>query len=140
MDFQQPLERAQEIIDFQFATLLLSDPETNQLRVVAQKGDEANFIDSIHFPLGMGLSAWIAQKKRTIHLPDIHRGTRHSHHPVRSFLAIPIILGNEGIGVLSLGHVHPNAFGEKEIEALTAFLEKMAQRITGSAESDQQED
>jgi putative methionine-R-sulfoxide reductase with GAF domain len=123
------LNELRQVVDFKWATIFLYDEVTRRLKIVAQVGDGIDFINRINFSLGNGLSAWVAQKKRLVHLPDIHRGTRHEHHPVRSFISMPLMQGNSVVGVLNLAHVFPNAFGCKELQILENLKEEIVTKI-----------
>lgn len=123
------LNDLRQAVDFKWATIFMYDGDTGKLKVVAQSGEGIDFINRIHFSMGPGLSAWVAQKKRLVHLPDIHRGTRHEHHPVRSFISMPLLRGNSVLGVLNLAHVFPNAFGYKELQTLEAIKEEIVSKI-----------
>jgi len=127
--FQSILVRLKGTVDYQSASLYLMNQEKQQMIAVAEEGDGINLINAINFPMGFGLSAWIAEKKRMIHLPDIHKGTRHGHNPIRSFVAVPIIFDNEVIGVLNLAHIKPNAFGPAEVKKLQYLAQAMAIRM-----------
>jgi len=123
------LYELRRLVDFKWATIFLYEEATGRLKIIAQVGDGIDFINRINFSMGKGLSAWVAQKKRLVHLPDIHRGTRHEHHPVRSFLSMPLILGNAVVGVLNLAHVIPNAFGCKELQIIENLKEEIVTKI-----------
>ncbi|MFZ5519409.1 MAG: GAF domain-containing protein [Candidatus Zhuqueibacterota bacterium] len=127
--FQSILARLKGTVDYQSASLYLMNREKQQMISVAEQGDGINLINAINFPMGFGLSAWIAEKKRVIHLPDIHKGTRHGHNPIRSFVAVPIIYNDEVIGVLNLAHIKPNAFGPAEVKKLQYLAQAIAMRM-----------
>jgi GAF domain-containing protein len=127
--YQKILEEIRQTIDFKWGSIFLKEFESCKLKIVARVGDGIDFINRISFSMGMGLSAWVAQKKRVVHLPDIHRGTRHEHHPVRSFVSIPLVRGDQVIGVLNLAHLFPNAFGDEELHTLESLCEQLAQKI-----------
>ena len=91
-------------------SLFLFDKENETLKEVATIGEGIDFIGKVNFPMGNGLSAWVAQKGKCVYLPDIHRGSRHGLNPMRSYLSIPLEVNNKILGVLNLGHVFPNAF------------------------------
>lgn len=127
--FDSILARLKNTVDYHAASLYLINRSTRQLISVAEQGDGINLIGAINFPMGFGLSAWIAQKKKLIHLPDIHKGTRHGQNPIRSFVAVPIIFNDEVIGVLNLAHIKSNAFGPTEVKKLQFLAQAIAVRI-----------
>lgn len=107
------LSKLQDEIEFEAGSLFLIDPETQCLKEVAKIGEGIDFINTVKFPMGCGLSAWVAQKGKLIYLPDIHRGSRHGESPVRCYISIPLEINNKIVGVLNLGHIKPHAFDEK---------------------------
>ena len=127
--FQSILTRLKCTVDYKSASLFLMNRGKQELISVAEDGDGVNLINSINFPMGFGLSAWIAQKKKLIHLPDIHKGTRHGHNPIRSFVAVPIIYDDDVVGVLNLAHIKPNAFGPEDVKKLQYFAQAIAIRM-----------
>ena len=67
--------------------------------------------------------------RKIIHLPDIHRGSRHGMNPVRSYLAVPLEMNNRVVGVLNLGHISPNAFSGSNYEMILDLSRKIARKI-----------
>ncbi|MBD3290116.1 GAF domain-containing protein [candidate division KSB1 bacterium] len=118
-----------ENVDFNSANLLILNKKEKKLENVAKYGNDCNLIRTMNFKMGHGLSAWLAQKKRYVCLPDIHRGARHMHNPIRSFAAIPIIYNDTVIGVLNLAHIVPNAFGPKQLDVLMKMIESLAPQL-----------
>ena len=137
MLYDDILAYVKSIVDFNSASLLLLTTKKNKLRTVAQYGDGCNFISSMRFKMGSGLSAWLAQRKRTICLSDIHRGARHGHNPIRSFLAVPIPYQDTVLGILNLAHILPNAFGNNEVETLQELMRTIAPRINSLVNTEQ---
>jgi len=119
--FQKILYDLRISVDYEWATLYSINQKTGKLNMVAQSGEGIDFIEIVQFPMGSGLSARVAQKKKMVHLPDIHRSNRHGHHPIRSFISMPLVIREKGIGVLNMAHIYPNAFGEKEINFKQTF-------------------
>ena len=130
----QLMERLQKQVDFEWGTLFLYSEGSGKLEVVAQMGDGLDFINSFGFHLGRGLSAWVAQRRKVVNLQNIHRGRRHGHHPVRSFVSLPITAKDKPIGVLTLGHVYPNAFSDREFETLETFVREIAKLAANETE------
>lgn len=128
-NFENILSEIKNNVDYNSASLLVMNKSCKKLKQVAEIGDGCNLINSMNFKMGSGLSAWLAQKKRVVCLSDIHRGARHGHNPIRSFVAIPIFYHESVIGILNLAHVTPNAFGEEEVQTLQDMVESMAPQI-----------
>lgn len=127
--FEDFLEKLGQFVDFETGSLFLYDVESNALKEIIHKGDGIDFIGSVRFQMGKGLSAWVAQKGRSIYLPDIHRGSRHGQNPVRSYLSIPVEVNDRICAVLNLGHGVPNAFGEDTIKKITYWSREIIRKI-----------
>jgi GAF domain-containing protein len=126
--FQSAIEQLSEEIEFSCCSVFVFEENERRLRCVAKWGDGVDFIQGFRFGLGSGLSAWVAQKRRRIHLPDIHRGSRHGHRPLRCYLSVPIMSGEELLGVLNMAHVVPNAFDEC-LDKVDEFSDRLARTI-----------
>ena len=122
------LEKLKQEADFESGSLFLIDPGSQRLKEVARVGDGIDFISAVKFPMGCGLSAWVAQKGKLIYLPDIHRGSRQGENPVRSYLSIPLEINNKVVGVLNLGHIEPYAFEEK-IEPIKSLCRELVAKL-----------
>lgn len=123
------LDELQESVDYEAGSVFLFDEKTNELKEISTQGDGIDFISSVKFPMGSGLSAWVAQRGQLIYLADIHRGSRHGMKPIRSYLSMPLEYDNELIGVLNLSHVIPNAFDEKKLMTIKKMGKKIAKTI-----------
>lgn len=116
-------------VEFELASLFVLEADNQTLRQVANKGEGIDFINRVNFPLGRGLSAWVAQKGKVVYLPDIHRGSRHGINPIRSYLSIPLEVNNKTVAVLNLGHVVPHAFDQKTVTQITAISKDLTRKI-----------
>ncbi|MFQ5648469.1 MAG: GAF domain-containing protein [bacterium] len=123
------MDELKQSVDYDSGSLFVFENKSQTLKEVAKKGEGIDFISSINFPLGNGLSAWVAQKGKMVYLPDIHRGSRHGLNPVRSYLSMPLEINNRIIGVLNLGHVVPNAFNDREQERIYAAAKEITRKI-----------
>ncbi len=127
--FNTFFDELSKTVQFESGSLFVYELNTQSLTEVAQRGDGIDFISAINFPMGAGLSAWVAQKGKVIYLPDIHRGSRHGLNPVRSYLSMPLEMNNRIIGVLNLGHLMPNAFDEPKLGAIAENSREIARKI-----------
>ena len=117
--FTSVLELLEQLVDFEFAALFVYDEEIKKLRVVANTGLVVDLIQPVSFDMGNGLSAWVAKQKRPILLSDIHRGKVQDEAPIRSFLSIPLLLGEELIGVMNFGNTRPGTFNRHNLRVLS---------------------
>lgn len=129
MTFDSFLTDLKECVGYEASSLFVFEQESQSLREVASSGDGIDFISSVNFPLGKGLSAWVAQKGKLIYLADIHRGSRHGFNPIRSYLSMPLEQNGKIVGVLNLSHVKPKAFSGKKMQKIEALAKQITRKI-----------
>lgn len=127
--FQTYLDDLYEQVEFKSGSLFYIDRNSQSLHEIAKKGEGVDFIGGVNFPMGSGLSAWVAQKGKKIYLDDIHRGSRHGLNPVRSYLSLPLEMNTKIVGVLNLAHVIPNAFGPARLDIIERASRDIARKI-----------
>lgn len=116
-------------VDFDSGSLFIFYDGIESLQEVVRTGDGIDFISSVRFPMGTGLSAWVAQQGQLIYLSDIHRGSRHGLNPIRSYLSLPIEINDRVVAVLNLSHLIPHAFGENILKTIQTMSKKIARKI-----------
>lgn len=119
------LKTLAETIEFDVASLYVYSTRLQTLHKVADFGGGVNFIERLRFDNGYGLAAWVAKKQQPVYLQDIHRGSRHGHAPIRSYLSMPILQMDEVVAVVNLAHIKPQAFDRKALALIKAFFETL---------------
>ncbi len=81
--------------------------------------------------LDKGLSAWVGDHRQVGLINDTMNDDRwvalsHQNQNVRSALAVPILKGNELLGILSLHHSRPQHFGPEMFEQMQATSDQIA--------------
>ena len=117
--YKSVLDLLEQLVDFEFAALFIYDEGLKKLNLVADKGHAVDLIQPVSFDMGNGLSAWVAKQKRPILLSELHRGKSEDKTPVRSFLSIPLLLGDRVIGVMNFGHTRAGSFNRHNLQVLT---------------------
>ncbi|HHL73229.1 MAG TPA: GAF domain-containing protein [Bacteroidetes bacterium] len=112
-------------VDFESASLYVFSKRSQSLHKLSEYGGGVNFINLVAFDYGPGLSGWVAKKQRPVYLADIHRGTRHGHAPIRSYLSQPINSHEDVIGVMNLAHTEPNAFERQQMAVIRSYIENL---------------
>lgn len=73
----------------------------------------------------------LRETHRPVFMEDIqaeaHLETWTDMQPVRAWLGAPLLVGDEMIGILSLGSLRPGAYGEAEAEIVQSFTRQAAQ-------------
>lgn len=114
--YEEILKSIGRIIDFRSASLFMFSRETGKLDEICTIGHRVDLIDFVEFDMGQGISAWVAQKRRPILLNNLRKSKGGVH--IRSFLSVPIVYGNEIIGVINLAHDEPEAFARRDSDVL----------------------
>lgn len=123
------LSELNEAIEYESGSVFVYDGKTGSLQEASKLGDGIDFISSIRFPMGSGLSAWVAQRGQLVYLDDIHRGSRHGMKPIRSYLSMPLEFNHELVGVLNLSHIVPNAFDDEKLDTIKTMGKRIARTI-----------
>ena len=116
------LELLQKAVRFESATFFLYERETEALVPRATWGAHVDLIPEVQFDLGQGLSSWIARARRPVLLSEL-RGDEESEEPGTrpgSFLSVPLVVAQDLVGVLNVGHARPGAFTEADRDLLSS--------------------
>ena len=119
---ERALELLQRSVRFENATFFLYDRRTETLVPRATRGGYVDLIPEVQFDLGQGLSSWIARARRPVLLSEL-RGDEESESPGTrpgSFLSVPLVVAQDLVGVLNVGHSQPGAFTEADRDLLAA--------------------
>jgi transcriptional regulator with GAF, ATPase, and Fis domain len=114
--FEKVLNLIGKSVEFSQASLFHLDRKSNQMKELVSVGKTVDLIDFVKFESGTGFSAWVAKEKRPILLSNLHR--KRGGGTMKSFLSVPLILGDELIGVMNLSHIRANAFERSDVEFL----------------------
>jgi len=88
-------------------TLFVVDGESGALAPAAVRGELADLAPQVPFGNGAGLSGWVMKQRRAVFLPEIR--TEQPMARIKSLLAVPLVVDEEPVGVLSLAHSRPGA-------------------------------
>jgi diguanylate cyclase (GGDEF)-like protein len=116
------LELLQKSVRFESATFFLYDRAQETLVPRATWGAHVDLIPDVQFDLGQGLSSWIARSRRPVLLSEL-RGDEDSENPGMrpgSFLSVPLVIAQDLVGVLNVGHTQPGAFTEADRDLVSA--------------------
>lgn len=132
IDFQNLLEFLMDIaIDITGATcgaLLLRKDNTRYLKVAVARGKYPQEVKKIRVPFGEGVTGWVALNQEALNIPNVLLEPRYIETPetIYSELAVPLMVGEKLIGVLSVDSSEVSAFSKDD--ALT--LNTLASMVT----------
>ena len=119
---QRILSIARDYFQLQNVAILLLNSETNKLHLKTEIGWSQN-LEQVEIPVGQGLTGTAAALKRPICVGDVGRDSRYvaCENGTRSQLAIPLMIGDELIGVLDCQSEHLDHFDSEKVDLLTIF-------------------
>ncbi len=127
------LVRAKAVVRAEACSILLPDPATGELIIHSAQGDAAPVLGATRIPKGAGIAGRAFTEQRTINLSDLasnrdhYKGVdRQTGFVTRSMLTVPLLKGNESLGVLQM--LNPEGrdkFGPEDedlVEGLAALI------------------
>jgi signal transduction histidine kinase/putative methionine-R-sulfoxide reductase with GAF domain len=113
--------------------ILLHDAAANELYVAtaAGIGSDRPAVRAYRAPISVGLTGEAARTRRTVNVADVRDDPRYVPAIVEALseMCVPIVSGQELIGVLSVQHTEPNAFDRHDDDVLTALAQLVALAI-----------
>ncbi|MDI3341161.1 MAG: GAF domain-containing protein [Sphaerobacter sp.] len=106
-----------------YLTLVTSEPEHPHLRLVA---------GTYVLEEDRGIAGWVARHGVSQNVPDTSRDPRYvvrGRHPMRSELAVPMIVDARCTGVINLESPHPAAFSPADQQVLELIATYVAQAV-----------
>ena len=126
------LEVLQQTFGYLNCAIWLVDEEAQELYVKAARGYPPEITAAGRLPIGEGIAGWVAAHKMAINVPDTSRDPRCIPwvRATRSELAVPMLVGEQVIGVLDAQNPQANAFTQDDLR----FLSSVAAQITMAIE------
>lgn len=111
--------------------ILIADPQEQVLRVLAEAGHGPQVL-GLEIPFGQGLTGWAAAHRQAIRVGDVNQDARYIEGSpgVYSEMSIPLIYGNELLGVIDLENPRRNAYDEHDEELLKTLATSLAAVLT----------
>ena len=135
----QALHLVNEVVHANQGVILLIDQETGELVFRSAIGMEQT-LSPKGSPSGMmrdeGLAGWMIENRSSVIVHDTRKDPRWVERPSsrehRSVLAVPLMAGEEVIGVLMLFHTKPNAFTMQQLDLVEAAAIQVANAISNA--------
>ena len=117
----------------------LYDRQTDQLEFRIRVDGDVHEPPHVR-PLGSALTAYVVNNKKSLLIHDYELEKDHlpkmtlwgTGQPSRSWLGVPMLLGEDVLGLISVQSYSPNAYGERELELLTTIADTVAVAIENS--------
>jgi anti-sigma regulatory factor (Ser/Thr protein kinase)/putative methionine-R-sulfoxide reductase with GAF domain len=128
------LERVREIFDVATATVLLSEPATNDLVVAATSGIEQDVRQRLRVPMGQGFAGKVAAQAAPVVLEDVDDDAEVlrpilKNRGIRTLVGVPLVSEGRVIGVLHVGSATPRSVDAVDVEFLQLVGDRVALAI-----------
>lgn len=124
------LKRVHEILDADTAAVLLLDGTSRELVARAAWGLEEEVRQGVRVPLGVGFAGRIAATKGVVRLDRVDATTVSNpilwEKGIRVMLGVPLLAGDDVVGVLHVGRLDDRAFTAEDAELLQVVAERVA--------------
>ncbi|PKL43029.1 MAG: hypothetical protein CVV41_11530 [Candidatus Riflebacteria bacterium HGW-Riflebacteria-1] len=138
LEFQNLLEFLMDIaIEITGATcgaLLLRKESKNYLEVAVARGKYPQEVKKIRVPFGEGITGWVASNKEALNVPNVLLEPRYIETPetIYSEMAVPLLVGDNLIGVVAVDSSELNAFSKDDVLSLST-LASMVTKVLENA-------
>jgi serine phosphatase RsbU (regulator of sigma subunit) len=127
---EELLTRVREILDADTAAVLLLDEGAGDLVATAAVGLEEEVRLGVRVPLGRGFAGTIAARKRPVLLDRIDATTVANpilwEKGIQVMLGVPLMAGNQLIGVLHVGRLRRQPFRQEDSDLLQIVADRVA--------------
>ena len=127
------LVRIRDVLGADTAAVLLRDDLRNELVARAAVGLEEEVERGVRIPIGGGFAGRIAAERRPIVLDDVdHANVLNPilrEKGIKSLAGVPLVFGNEVLGVLHVGTLTPREFTKDDVELLEVVADRVAVAI-----------
>jgi GAF domain-containing protein/predicted nucleic acid-binding Zn-ribbon protein len=116
------LDAASELVRFERGTLALVDELQEELKVEAARNSPIAISEMSRFKVGEGIAGWALSHREPVLVRDSRSDSRFKasdpKHQPRSFVAVPLLAGKEGLGVLTLARPASDPFTDHDLRNL----------------------
>jgi GAF domain-containing protein len=123
------LEIADDVLDFGDSEFMLVDEATEELYVVAQRGD-LEVAAGLRLPLDgeRGLTVAAARSGETLYVPDVRQDPRYvdAGFPAVSELAVPVQFEGRVLGVVNVESEEVDAYDAEDVQLLSILASQAA--------------
>src|SRR4051812_3455184 len=124
------LLRTRDVLEVDTCAVLLLDPGANELVARAAVGIEEEVEQGVRIPVGRGFAGRVAADRRPVILDDVdHADVLNPllrEKGIKSMLGVPLVVGNETLGVLHVATLVPRAFGDEDVDLLQLVGDRAA--------------
>jgi GAF domain-containing protein len=127
------LPRIRAILQADTCAVLLLDEQTQELVARAAVGIEEEVERGVRIPMGGGFAGRVAAGRRPVVLDDVEHADVLNpilrEKGIRSLCGVPLLIGDDAIGVLHVGTLTPRTFNAQDVELLQLVAARVAVAI-----------
>lgn len=127
------MERISDLLKPTNWSLLLVDPETDELFFEVAVGEGSEKLKHVRLPMGEGVVGWVAREAKPILVDDATRDERFcdrmdemTKFQTRSILCVPMVSKETVLGVIELVNSRPDAFSKSDMRLLNSLADYSA--------------
>ncbi len=124
------LDVLQKAFGYAHCAILLPDKKSGELQIKAARGylqgRKADF--RVKVDPAAGITGWVAAHKVPLHVPDVTKDNRYREWvaETRSEIAVPMLGGEQVVGILDIQSPKVQAFGEDDLRILSSVAAQAA--------------
>jgi sigma-B regulation protein RsbU (phosphoserine phosphatase) len=122
------LDRVRDLLDVDTAAILLVDVHARQLVATAAKGLEEEVRQGFRVSIGRGFAGRIAQTRQPLAIDDVTPDDVVNpillDKGIRSLLGVPMLAGDDVVGVLHIGSLTPRVFTPDDTHLLRLVADR----------------
>lgn len=134
---ERALETALEVVGAEAGSVLLANPETNEIRFAHVKGAKAEMLKGTAFPLDQGLAGWVYKKGEGLVVGNVKKDSRHwegvdqlTGYETRDMIVLPLKRwAGEPIGVMEILNKRHAPLDDDDLAILTIISAIAADQI-----------
>lgn len=122
------LDFLDEEFDYQQTAVLLQEGEKLLLHSVRGSGKLRTIISGYEATIGHGIAGWVAKERHPLIIDDVTKDPRYirAYEGIRSELAVPVLLGEELLGVLNVESPVKGYFNSEDRRTLEMVAGELA--------------
>ena len=130
------VETATKCVGADAASLLLLDPETNELYFEVATGEKSLQLKEVRLKPGQGIAGWIARRGGSMIIDDVHTDKRFNEeidrltgYETRNMIVVALASKEHMVGVLQAINKHEGSFTDDDLDMLQTLANQVGTAI-----------
>lgn len=124
-----------QLIDYSTVSYVLLEPSKIAFKIDLRSSVSRAFVDDVRGRMIASLQALLDRNLGKIPVDEtvtgmIASGTPHDAGEVRSFFNIPLVIGGNAVGVLTVAHTRPGLYRDEEMTILYKIVNQASQAVS----------